>query len=404
MHWVRYIMNVAFVNDYASLPGEGGPIRHFQLASAILEDGANRTVIIRAESSHLRDLTLDAAGEVEIVNIKTVRYDRASSWLRAVKWLQFTLKVTFCATLWRSRWDIYLCGSSNPLVFLPLWLMARLKSVKVVFEVRDIWPLTLCELGGHSHWNPMILAMRFAEKFALQNADLVLSPLTNYQQYLSDHGSTVPFEWVPNGIDHTMLAASTAVSSKKIRDDADDVVFVYAGKLGVSNDVSGLATLCQSVLALEGTHLIICGEGECEAQLAGELALEERATFTGWLTDAALTELLAECHVGVISWRETGLYRYGTGANKIGRYLGAGLLVLQQIDGGGDLLEKSGLGYSVAREDTLARENAVRELAASIRSGRQQARSRALRFAADNYDAASIGNKFRTALENLCEQ
>ena len=48
---------------------------------------------------------------------------------------------------------------------------------KLVFEVRDIWPLTLTEEGGFSSLNPLIIILRAIELVGYRFSDLVVGTM-----------------------------------------------------------------------------------------------------------------------------------------------------------------------------------------------------------------------------------
>jgi len=52
-------------------------------------------------------------------------------------------------------------------------------NAKLIFEVRDIWPLSVIELGNISSKNPLIKLMSWCEKFAVNKADFIVSTLQN---------------------------------------------------------------------------------------------------------------------------------------------------------------------------------------------------------------------------------
>ncbi|QOW61728.1 glycosyltransferase [Treponema pedis] len=79
--------------------------------------------------------------------------------------------------------------------------IAHFANAKLVYEVRDLWPLTPIELGGYSKYNPLIMLMQHAENTAYKKADFVISVLPCVHDYMKSHGLDLKkLSIIPNGI------------------------------------------------------------------------------------------------------------------------------------------------------------------------------------------------------------
>jgi hypothetical protein len=78
--------------------------------------------------------------------------------------------------------------------------LAKKCKAKLVFEVRDIWPLTLTEIGGFSMKHPFILLLQWIEDRAYRYSDRVVSNLKNSVEHMIARGMEAEkLAWIPNG-------------------------------------------------------------------------------------------------------------------------------------------------------------------------------------------------------------
>ena len=75
-------------------------------------------------------------------------------------------------------------------------------NAKLIFEVRDIWPLSIIEIGRVSKLNPLIVLFQLTENFAYRVTNYVVSVLPKAFDHMKFHGLTKEkFVYIPNGIE-----------------------------------------------------------------------------------------------------------------------------------------------------------------------------------------------------------
>ena len=66
-------------------------------------------------------------------------------------------------------------------------LIFRIKySAKLVFEIRDVWPLTITEVAGTSNYHPFILRLSWVEKLGYRKSNIVVGTLPNLKEHVNN--------------------------------------------------------------------------------------------------------------------------------------------------------------------------------------------------------------------------
>jgi len=242
---------------------------------------------------------------------------------------------------------------------------ARRFGARLVFEVRDIWPLTLQELGGLSSRHPLIAAMQRFEDYGYRAADSVVSVLPGAGPHMVARGmDPAKFHYLPNGIDLDGGRRSGDAPAA-IRDAARPGSFTvgFVGTLGRANVLETLIDAAR-LLDPDEVRMVVVGHGPERSQLVERAAGARNVAFVGPIPKgdvAAALQLFDACYVG---YRRSPLYRFGVSPNKLYDYMAAGRPVLFAADAANQPVQEADCGLTVAPEDPAALAGAITSLAA----------------------------------------
>ena len=178
-------------------------------------------------------------------------YSHAHSKMRIRNWFLFPLRFVSAAGKLHDKPDVILYSSPSLIGFLGAEWLAKRYGCRLVFEVRDIWPLTFCEIGGYSKTNPFIRFLQWIEDRAYRKADSVVSNLKNSVDHMVSRGMDKgKFTWIPNGYLQEEVDTPAILDSEiKEKIPRDKFVVGYAGTFGVANSLYHFldaAKLCDS--------------------------------------------------------------------------------------------------------------------------------------------------------------
>jgi glycosyltransferase involved in cell wall biosynthesis len=368
-------MNILLINHYAGSPRHGMEYRPYYLAREWVRLG-HRVTTVAASYSHLRNQQPEAAACVTEEEIEGVHY----FWLKTRPYSgngvgRIVNIAGFVAALTRHRKhlaltdrpDLVIASSTYRFEAFPARWIAKKSGAQLVYEVRDLWPLTQIEIGGMSRWHPFVLLLRVAEDYAYRTADCVVSSLPNVEPYLRAHRMTTHrFAYIPNGIDvqqwqtqQTPLPEEHARAFQTHR-DRGRLVVGYAGGHGLAN---GLDTLLEAaaLLPAESVAVVLVGDGPEKARLqakAAQLGLVG-TQFLPSVPRSAVPSLLANMDVLYLGWPDRPIYQFGISPNKLMDYMMAGKPVVHAVKSANDPVAASGCGVCCLPEVPAASAEAV---------------------------------------------
>jgi glycosyltransferase involved in cell wall biosynthesis len=218
------------LNHYASEPGAAGSTRHFHLAEELLDHGWS-TSILAASVEHLTGVQrlrprerwrLETRGRVSFLWLRTPAY-QGNGVGRLTNMLSYALRALHPATTRRLPRPAVVIGSSvHPLAAIAGALLARRHGVPFVFEVRDLWPQTLIDLGRIAEHGLSAWVLRRAEAWLYHRADRIITLLPHADEYIARYGvDRRRVVWISNGVAPSLWPGSVTQSPSEAAPPAD---------------------------------------------------------------------------------------------------------------------------------------------------------------------------------------
>ncbi|MFT7721717.1 MAG: glycosyltransferase family 4 protein [Roseateles sp.] len=407
-------MRILLVNHYAGSPRHGMEFRPYYLAREWVRAG-HEVLIVAASQSHVRAVQPEVGAESREELIDGIRY----RWLptphyagngvgRLRNILSFLRQLR--ADAWRLtrefRPDAVIASSTYPMDVWVARRLARLAKAKLVYEVHDLWPLSLIELSGMSPRHPFALLCGKAEADAYRDADVVVSMLPCVHGHMASRGLDLrKLHIVPNGFAPEEWQGESAPLGEALAAHlaaeraADRVIVGYAGSMGLPN---ALDVLLDAAAQLRDAPLafVLVGSGHEAARLAGRAVAEGLANVRCFppIPKAQIPTLLGQFDIAYIGWQRTPIYRFGIAPNKLIDYLMAGRAVLHSVEAGNDPVAEAGAGLTVAPQDPRAVADGLRRLAALPADARAAMGRRGRAFAMAHHAYPVLAARFIEAL------
>lgn len=178
---------------------------------------------------------------INVVVIKTLRYVNPKSIKRALSWISFELNLFFLNKKVLPKPDVIIVSSLSLLTIINgIYLKYKFKC-KLVFEIRDIWPLSLVENSGLSWNNPFVIFLNLIEHWGYKKSDILVGTMPNLQEHVHKVlGYYKPTYCIPMGVNDEMLDGQKKVSLEYLTKYLNSNYFniVYAGSIGLNNSLN----------------------------------------------------------------------------------------------------------------------------------------------------------------------
>ena len=404
------LKQVWMLNHYAQEPGGAGGTRHFHLAEHLPAFGWQATVIAASVELNTgrQRLTPDEAyrhqtiAGVPFLWIRTPEY-RGSGGGRAINMLAYTVRALLPRyTRELSRPDAIIGSSVHPFAALAGAILARRHRVPFLFEVRDLWPQTLIDIGRLRERSPMTWILRCLERWLYRRAARIVVLLPRAVDYIAPLGiAENRVVWIPNGVD---LALFPTIAPRS-RSAGDPFVLMYFGAHGQANGLDNILQAMKRVAerTRPGTiHLRMIGDGPLKPglmKLAEQLGLSS-VFFEPPVPKNAIPSLALQADAFIIAVLDLPrLYRYGISMNKIFDYLAAARPIIIASGAANNPVAESGSGITVPPNKPDALAQAILKIAQASEEERSRLGMAGRRYVEDHHGFGCLAERLASTLD-----
>lgn len=351
-------------NQTAGKPDSGWGERHYYLAKHWAEKGY-KTKIFSGSYNHLfinqpkigkQTFTEEKIDKnLSFFWVKIPKYNGASVF-RIWNMILFSFKLLFFKDEFREKPDIILVSSMPLFQIIPgYYFKKKFKVKKMIFEIRDLWPLTPVSLKNYSKFHPVIIAMRWIEKMGYRKADFIVSVLPYANIYI-DKISKKPdkFTWIPNGIDTNLSSLKKLPGNIRDMIPKDKFIIGYAGTMGLANALEYFVDASILLKNNRDIHFVLVGDGYLKSSYLAKTKGNSNITFINKIPKGQVQDLLTYFDICFLGRYDIDLYKYGVSYNKYFDYMLAKKPILEASKPIGSPAEKAGCTLLVAPESPEA--------------------------------------------------
>jgi colanic acid biosynthesis glycosyl transferase WcaI len=327
----------------------------------------------------------------------------SSNFKRLLNYASFCLACLF--GLARASRPDYIFVDSPPLFLgVPGWIAAKIWRVPLLFNVADLWPDSVRDLGIMSDGLLVKMAYRL-ERWIYRHATSVTAVTEGIRAALLGSKRLPPEKvmFLPNGVDTKLFKPSPP--DEKLKQSlglAGKKIVLYAGNHGYAGAVEQVLYAANCLRDEPSLHFLLIGEGPEKRKLI-ELATSlnlSNVTFHDQVPLAVMPSFLCISDLAVVTLRKSQVMAGARPAKSFVMMAGGKPIVLSAEGEAARLIEAAGSGMVVPPEDYEAIAGAIRELLHDPERASQLG-ANGRRFVVSNFQWSSLVRNWLAQLSNI---
>ena len=309
-------------------------------------DSNNLVSLPKLQSS----VSLEEKQGVSLIWLRTLKYSVAKSVLRIFSWIHFEWNLFWLKKSAFTKPDVIIVSSLSLLSILNGLILKKKYSCRLVFEIRDIWPLTMVEEANFSKWHPLVLIIEFLEKFGYKNSDLIVGTMPKLDLHIKNVIRAVkPFHCSPLGFDPDNYLLEDHNENPLFNNIIPEDKFIvgYAGSLGITNALEPFISSIKLMQENNKIHFVIVGGGDFKDKFMKDLENNSNVSFLERIAQSEVKYFLKMCDLLYLSTKPSKVWEYGQSMNKVVEYMLSGKPILANYSGFPSMINESNCGLFV---------------------------------------------------------
>jgi glycosyltransferase involved in cell wall biosynthesis len=304
--------------------------------------------------------------------------------------------------------EIVIAASIYVFDIYPAYFISKRNKAKLVFELRDLWPLSPMIIGNYSKYHPYIWLMQKAENFACRKSRCYISLLKNAKNYLIQHGlKSEKFFYIPNGFSNDEIYSIEIPVPKEHEEllkkikAASKLIIGYAGGHAPSNALKSFVSASNYFADNQGIAFVLIGDGSQKHELIEMVRMRNQNNiyFLPPVPKSSVSILLCQFDTLYAGGVKSILHSYGTSFNKIIDYMLAEKPIIFAVDEPDSLIEKVGCGIQIPAENETELVKTIKFLSELSTEERTIMGKKGREYALKELNYSSLAKKFIEAIE-----
>lgn len=370
-----------------------------------------QSVIITSDSNRLAEVPLletpylvQELEGIQLCWVRTLKYSVAKSMRRMLSWIDFEFRLLMLPKKAFPRPDVVVVSSLSLLTVLNGFVLRRRYKCRLIFEVRDIWPLTIVEEGGFSASNPFVLGLGLIEKIGYRYADAIVGTMPNLGEHVASVlGASKTTHCIPMGVEDAALSSVDELPIDYVTKyiPGDKFIVAHAGTIGITNALETMLECAETMVNVQGVHFLIVGEGDLREHYQKKYAHLSNLTFAPRVQKSMVQSVLSRCDLLYFAVHASKVWEYGQSLNKVIDYMLAGKPVVASYTGYPSMINEARSGTFVPAGDIAALRQEILRYSVMEKSEREAVGQRGREWLFKNRSYPTLAKKYLAVLFNV---
>ena len=286
---------------------------------------------------------------------------------RTLNYVSFAISGAWRA--WRlGRYDVVVGTSPQFFCVVAAWIVARLRGMPWVFELRDLWPESISALGVMDRRSAGIRWLKRIELMLYRDATAIACLTRSFVTVLESRGiDRNKLQFVPNGIAPEFWSSGDRERMRhELEVGRDEILVSYVGTTGMAHDLQVVLDAAARMQShAPDVRFLIVGDGAELETLRADCAARRlpNVRFTGLVARHRVPSLLAASDMMLVTLRPSEVFRTVL-PSKMFEAMAASRPIVLSVEGEArDTVLQAGAGIAVPPANSVALAGAIVELA-----------------------------------------
>lgn len=305
-----------------------------------------------------RQITQEYNG-IKIIRVPLVPRGNNTGWRLALNYLSFALSASFLGPFYcRSDFDLIFVAQYSPVtVAIPAIILRKLKGIRLMFWIQDLWPESLSATGAVR--NPLILNMiGKLVRNIYSYCDQVLVQSEGFFSHVEGMGvDPGRVRYFPNWAEEMYKPLKVEKDVSENLDVPTGFRVMFAGNIGAAQDFGTILAAAERLKAYPDIQWVILGDGRMRPWVEQQIQDRELAGTVHLLGRHPLERMpryFSLADVMFVTLKREPIFAL-TIPGKVQSYLACGRPIIAALDGeGARVVERAGAGLTCPAEDAEA--------------------------------------------------
>ncbi len=197
--------------------------------------------------------------------------------------------------------DVILATSPQMLCGFAGMILSKIKKIRFVLEIRDIWPESISSVNLLSSKSPIYFFLKFLEKRMVKSADLTVTVTSGIQSYIKKMKHN-KIKLITNGI----MVSNYLKIKKKIN---KPLTFAYVGTIGLAHNIDIVIEAAEFYQNNNNIRFLIIGDGAEQKKIFNKAKNLNNVETSPLLFGEDLNKQLEKSDIGLVTLMNKALWK-----------------------------------------------------------------------------------------------